>query len=119
MTIASFSNASQIMVSLRTIEDEFLNQRRILIEVAVTDPAWFDHEVHNSRPGQARRTVRPGLVVNLLAAFQLSALKIRGLTLELHSLFAGPTNHEGALGPADQVGAFSGPLHALEHYLNV
>src|SRR5260370_16321026 len=86
MTIASFSNASQIMVSLRTIEDEFLNQRRILIEVAVTDPAWFDHEVHNSRPGQARRTVRPGLEVNPFPAFQLTPLKLPSLTLQFLTL---------------------------------
>src|SRR5215468_9825233 len=49
---------------------EFLNEWRILIEVAVADPSRTNHEVDDAGPAKTGRAVRPRLKVNFLAALE-------------------------------------------------
>src|SRR5215510_8163608 len=84
-------------------EREFAYQRRVLIKVAIANPPWPDHKVNNSRPAQARGSVRPRLEIHFLAALQCCAGEFLSFAFVLHSLLARPANDERASGPRNEV----------------
>src|ERR1019366_8731624 len=100
-------------------EREFLDERRVLIEVAIANPPGPHHEVHDSRPREVSRTIGPCLEVHLLAAFQLLPLKFCSFTFVLHGLLTRPADDERTALPGDEIRIFPGGLDRVEDNLEI
>src|SRR5579859_1269077 len=57
-------------------EREFADQRRTLVEVAVSYPTGADQKIYDSGPAEPCRTIGPGAEVNLLIALKVCSAQL-------------------------------------------
>jgi hypothetical protein len=102
-----------------SLETEFANKRRVLIEVAVPNPRRLYDEVNDAWPTHSRRAVRPHLEIDCPIPFQLRRLEFLGLAFVLDRLLTRPTDHKRTVWPGDEVWIFARTLHGVENDLQV
>src|SRR5579859_667050 len=77
-------------------EREFADQRRTLVEVAVSYPTGADQKIYDSGPAEPCRTIGPGAEVNLLIALKVCSAQLFRHAFVLQGLLAGPAKNERA-----------------------